>query len=911
MGAVLRSTLLVCAAVLICSSAHASENGKNGRNGKNGHKLPANQWVKLEEGGLGPRGGMALVYCPAVGRFLVAMGGQPRYGRGATPPYSEMNFNFRQRRWENALPKGGESWGGITGPVNAPNPGGRSGLQKGKDGILRPNLRGGYGTMVYHLYAYDAHRKKVLYGVNMEYDPVARAWARLEPKGHPGTPDLPPLASPKPSGPAWSQMCYDPVNREFLLFGGTKVCTETGAPGTWVYSPAKNEWRKLSFASQQGNSLAARARALQRRAHTVVTACRNRYYRTELAENAKKKLPELMGGILQRKEIQGLLDDVRKAAKPAGGHAKQQLAWAAEELGAALDGYGKLLAAVQTGVDAKRIAEAAALRRLLRRAATSLSSEPPPRCYSPMVFDPDSGKIVLFGGYALDCALADTWLYDPKTRSWEERRPALSPSPRLGHGLVHLPRTKRVVLVGGWVARSGVGCSRFLGSVIVPQAWSYDVGANKWSLVARWEKPKVKGGEHPAFPSPGNGPQVFAANDDDVVLTLAPGRKGPSTWACRIDATVTDSAGTAEHGVKPGAEHCADAPSQYDTKAPPPDAEKVEAELKNLPVNKWVRRSEGGLKRPTFAYCTVAYDPDRDQILTFAGGHGTWHGADVGRYSLATDRWHIDQPARIPLSFGYFCTGGSYGYDFRPWMGVHLWGGYDYDTVTSKLVLLTSMPGLTFTYDSDLGRFERPWSKLPPSGGGWATKAATTPQGIYAWSGWRRTSPGLYRLDPKAKAWVKLPVKGAKLPKPGIDNAGMTYDSKRNRLVLLDTGLKGGVVTCDLANGELKLHRPAKAEAVGKLGFLREFEYVPGADLVMDPTGNAWDPGKNEWLRLKLDLSEAFKPRRKRKGSGPARSAGTSQGFIHDSKRDLVWLVNGYQNKGVFVMKLDAARARE
>src|SRR5690606_6261034 len=75
--------------------------------------------------------------------------------------------------------------------------------------------------------------------------------------------------------------------------------------------------------------------------------------------------------------------------------------------------------------------------------------QPPPRALSPMVYDATTKKIVLFGGERLDMLYADTWVYDCATRTWEERKPAVSPSPRFGHALLHLPKSGKIVLLGG------------------------------------------------------------------------------------------------------------------------------------------------------------------------------------------------------------------------------------------------------------------------------------------------------------------------------------------------------------------------------------------------------------------------------------------------------------------------------
>jgi hypothetical protein len=902
MGAIGRRLVPVAALALSWAAAAAGENGQSGA------ALPANEWVKLEEGGLGEREGAALLYVPAIGRFLAAMGIQTRYDRQPVPPYSEMTFNFEKRRWENALPEGKEAWGQPTGPVEAPKFKDLQGRRLARDAEanLRPNLRATYGTYVHHQYAYDGDRKKALYGSDMEYDPVKRAWTLLETKGHPGTPDLPPLEfkAGTREGPAWSQTCYDPVNREFLLFGGTKTVTETGAPGTWAYSPEQNEWRRLAFGSETMNGLQKEAERLRLRAHAAVTACRNRYYAAETPENARRRLSELAGEILKAADLEALSAKAKEALAGAKGYEKTQLERAGPELAAALAGHRKLLAEADAPLNAEKIAAAGQVEARLRRAAESLCSEPPPRCYSPMAYDGQSRRIVLFGGSALTRALADTWLYDPATRSWEERRPELSPSPRLGHGLVFLPKSKKVVLVGGWRGVYTVGCNSFYGESLVPEAWQYDVAADKWTLLKQWGKEHNKGGA--AFPPPGNNPQVFAVDENDVVLTVAGGGKSPATWACRMDPVATDPAGTAKAGVGPGAEHhpleCT--PEWYDARAPAPDAKAVEAELKALPVNRWVRRPAGGVLRPTNAYCTVAFDSDRDEIVTFVGGHATWHGADVARYSLSADRWHTDHRAQPPLSFGYFASGGSYGYGFRPWLGVHTWGGYAYDPAIRKLVVLTGMHSFTHVFDPDAGEFERPKVRLPPEGEGWTTGTCSTPQGICAWIGVSDAPAALWRLEDGGAAWRRLPVKGGKLPRPGTDASSLAYDSRRDRLLIMPADAKGDLLAYDLRSGELsRLEAGGRENAPGNY---RECEYCASRDMLVELMGSAYDIAKNAWVKLPVDTSELAKG-----SKAQPRAADNTQGMVYDPKRDLFWAVNGYWNKGVFVLRLGAAGARE
>ncbi len=869
-------------------------------------ELPVNRWVNLEQGGLDSRRGGALVYVPSINRFLVAMGAQRRYDLKPTPPYSETTFNFEKRQWENWLPKG-KAWGIVTGPVETPSFKGRTGLEVDETGILRPNLRGGYGTRVDHLYAYDRDRGKLLFGVDMQYDPVARAWQKLSFEKHPGTSSLAPFDIESVDRPAWSQMCYDPINKEFLLCGGAKTVTETGSPGTWVFSPEKNEWRKLTFGSDVIRKLATAASALKQRAHAMVTRCRNRFYRTELPAHAEQELSELLTESIAVVDIELLAAAVDAA--DVQGYEKTQTVRARKPLAEAIAVYEALLERIDEAVAPADLTAAEEVEAAIRRAALAMASEPPPRCYSPMAFDPVSRKIVLFGGFALDRSLADTWTYDPATRSWQEQRPAIGPSPRLSHGLLFLPKAKKILLIGGWQAKVATGCNVFYGDALIPEAWTYNVVANKWTLVKQWSA-ELNDRTGP-FPPPVNDPQVFAADTDDVVLTLAePFRKTPATWACRFDATVTDTDGTANLGVQPGTEHFAGGKTHtryWHTAAAPPDPRKVENELRNLPANKWIPRPTGGLTRMPLSYSSAAIDTDRDEIVLWAGGHGSYHGTEITRYALATDRWCTNYHAQFPLSFAYFATSGNYAYGFRPWMGVHPWAGYAYDPAIKKLVLLTGCETFTHVFNPDVGDHERPWALLPRGGGNPTTKACATPHGACAWVGGRGAPVRLYRLDAAKKAWVALPIQSgnSQLSAPDYYD-GMTYDSKRDLLVLAfganRKDQKGTLLTYDMKTAALDRHEPKNRELAPN--YMREVEYIPGADLLFEMRGMAWDPKANGWIKLDIDSTALNQPHR-----APRETAGNSQGLVYDPKRELLWTVNRATN--VCVMRLVPRKTRK
>lgn len=162
------------------------------------------------------------------------------------------------------------------------------------------------------------------------------------------------------------------------------------------------------------------------------------------------------------------------------------------------------------------------------RVRDALEVQPPPRLNAPMVYDPQTGKVALFGGDRWDHLCAETWLYDVKTRTWAEQRAAVSPPPRGGHALVYLPKSGKVLLLGGY--EYSVGRGAVYKPVPQMDMWTYDVAANEWQLVKQFDAkaaPTITGGYV------GCQPAVAAAGpDDQVVVPVWLGVDRPrDTWA--------------------------------------------------------------------------------------------------------------------------------------------------------------------------------------------------------------------------------------------------------------------------------------------------------------------------------------------------------------------------------------------
>jgi len=119
------------------------------------------------------------------------------------------------------------------------------------------------------------------------------------------------------------------------------------------------------------------------------------------------------------------------------------------------------------------------------------TTNPGPRVYTSMVYEPTTQRFILFGGLRdvkeaeppepgwypdglfsyWDQPLGDTWAYDPAANEWSELAPAISPSPRAWHDLALDPTSGLIVLFGGGPARYD----------FTNETWLFDPATSTWS----------------------------------------------------------------------------------------------------------------------------------------------------------------------------------------------------------------------------------------------------------------------------------------------------------------------------------------------------------------------------------------------------------------------------------------------
>jgi hypothetical protein len=340
--------------------------------------------------------------------------------------------------------------------------------------------------------------------------------------------------------------------------------------------------------------------------------------------------------------------------------------------------------------------------------------------------------------------------------------------------------------------------------------------------------------------------------------------------------------------------------------------------LKAIPANTWTP-----LKIPVALgsrdWATWAYDPDRDMLYVWAGGHASYPGNDVARFHLATGRWEITEPIELPL--GCCGTNEQYpsGVNFnrRPWVKKHVWNGQAYGLGLRQLVLTSvndaRLDPYCYFYDPD----KSDWAgrrRLPDGMGNdaYGAQLRWTRHGLLHWYG-----DQAWLLDARTRTWSKLAVKGA-LPGTTVDSCGMVYDSKHDRMLFATLGgyakpFNGRLYSLDMSSLKVEVLNPRGADAVKDWRiFLREPAYHPGGDLVLWPqllnSGGkaatdrfvAYDADKNRWITVKLNC-----PADRR----PFTDGAVCTGLSFDTKRGLFWLGDSGYGGGVWALRFDPATA--
>ncbi len=704
------------------------------------------------------------------------------------------------------------------------------------------------------------------------YDVPSKTW-----KAHPRDPVLKEMD--------WLTMAMDTRRRRLVVLGADNDPDNVGWSRTVIYDLASRQWRRLppppaAVVAEHRQLVAAREALVE-----LIGRTRLAWYRD----------PKGIGTEAERRSLH------QRSAALAGmpGMARFR---------GGLAGYGKLLSAGKT-LDALKAARAVQAR--VEAHAEGQYPVPPARRNSPLVYDAGSDVLVLFGGDHQDYLTNDTWILDPGT-GWRRAAPLRAPGPRAGHAMTYLPASGKILLYGGYIQRSATNYDNSARNSYGPaepiQMWLYDVAADRWDLRTSWTlkpddtaRPRYWGRYYGYISK--YSPPPLAADDADTVFLVSRG----GAWRMKIDPGKLDSPPGHKLGHPPNQRQyrkgifrasCCEVPD------PPP-----ETNLDQLPNNRFVKLPDPprnvcvGCRNRVWS--TAVWDPDRDQIIVWGGGHCVRSENPPLHYSPLSGRMVEGYDAQEAYSYGGARGVTTMG---RPWVPGHTWNFYAYDP-RCKLMIFH----LGYLYDPDRMDWIRAGPIKPPFSQCHSTILEPSGHGVVAWARVRRGSKhsGLWLFD-RAKGWTELTKPGLPVPTCLVDNTTMVYDTKRDRMLLAETPWQtpgdGTLVSFRFEDRRIRKLTPANAE-LGRIRQAREMVYVDHADWVLfgEPYPEtddakvkkyvrAYDCAGNRWMLLDID------------GAWPA-GRQYCQGWLYDAKRKLVYVVNG-NRWGVWVLRLEPSTTK-
>jgi Galactose oxidase, central domain len=541
--------------------------------------------------------------------------------------------------------------------------------------------------------------------------------------------------------------------------------------------------------------------------------------------------------------------------------------------------------------------------------------QPPPRMNSRMVCDPKNQVIVLFGGDGQSHYLADTWLYDLKSRTWRKSRAAAGPAARAGHFTVYDPETGWVLAGGGYNTRD------------LTDMWAYDAAQDRWLKL------------------PGEVPVGFYISADIApkrrTIVLVTNTRAPADrMSCNVLYPVRT---TYEFRIDPEALQRAATPAaaaeQPIAKRVVGPAREAREQLDSLPSNQWLRLETAGRAAPVRTWGSATYDPDRRQILYWGGGHCGYGGSDVDAYDVEANTWRAAEGApEFPhRAWDHGVRLAGITFEGKPWTD-HGRRIYAYDPVSRRMVMARTIrlaagydPELlrgypekraaaedavaapssyvryaTFLYDPQTGN----WSLAGPAPAGVDT-LVSTPHGVMGvnvdWPArlndagyqmpWRAgrnvVDTALYLFSAARRRWMRLD-RGQPSPQNLYEMTSLAYDTKRDRLVLHGGGAKRDELWTFDYSSRHWAHMQPKGDAPP---CAREAVYLPRQDLFVtlgagrDAAVWSWSPAHNEWRRMPVN----------------APVTGQNRALVYDPKRELLLLVTGSSDSSeaaVYAMKL-------
>ena len=143
----------------------------------------------------------------------------------------------------------------------------------------------------------------------------------------------------------------------------------------------------------------------------------------------------------------------------------------------------------------------------------SPSASPSARVDTAMAYDAESDRTILYAGFISNenYAPQDTWSFDMEALTWTKMK-TQGPPDRYGHSMVYDSESDRIILFGGWSFAENVGTN---------DTWAYDYNSDTWTVIPSAVKPPGRNFQSMAYDSKADrvimwGGDTGALNDTSV-----------------------------------------------------------------------------------------------------------------------------------------------------------------------------------------------------------------------------------------------------------------------------------------------------------------------------------------------------------------------------------------------------------
>lgn len=257
-----------------------------------------------------------------------------------------------------------------------------------------------------------------------------------------------------------------------------------------------------------------------------------------------------------------------------------------------------------------------------------------------MVYDSESDKIVIFGGWNMSTTPShqDTWIYNYNKDEYTKRTPSPAPRRRAEPGIIYDSSRDMIILFGGKENFTSTGDR--------DDTWTYDYNTNTWTELYPVISPSARRGHRMVYDSESDRIILFGGKYGDAMFygETWVGNPGSNTWQ-NMSPTIAPQARAFHHmaydnesdrvilfGGHPGGL----SDSLYDTWA------------YDYNTNTWENLTNNANHPPARSCHIMAYDNESDRIVLFGGGILTSTYADTWLYDYNTNTWEQQNPETSP-----------------------------------------------------------------------------------------------------------------------------------------------------------------------------------------------------------------------------------------------------------------------